>query len=135
MITFSDDKDMLVGGENVARDQRVIALVGVHECAVVAQKHRMLDEVPVPSSFRRRAWRRGNNELAERSWPHARPARRLQAAAPVFLVSTAAQHAEKVHKSSANACWWWVGAPGSLAADVLTTINAATLRTWKALKV
>ncbi len=51
-LFFSDrDKDMLkVGAENVAASEieSVILLTGlVDECAVVAQKHHMLDEVPV----------------------------------------------------------------------------------------
>ncbi len=72
VITFSDrDKDMLkVGGENVAASEieRVIALVpGVQECAVVAQKHRMLDEVPVAFVIPAEGVSvEGNNELPAR---------------------------------------------------------------------
>lgn len=83
-IQFGDrDKDMLkVGGENVAASEieRVLLVVaGVHECAVVAKKHPMLDEVPVafilptPGSLPEDLIRRVNAACAEQLADFKRP--------------------------------------------------------------
>ena len=83
-IRFGDrSKDMLkVGGENVAASEieRVIAAVpGVHECAVVARKHAMLDEVPVafvlpaahaPADLAERVMAACATQLADFKRPH-----------------------------------------------------------------
>ena len=84
-IRFGDrTKDMLkVGGENVAASEieRVIAAVpGVHECAVVARQHAMLDEVPVafvlpaanaPADLAERVLAACAAQLADFKRPHA----------------------------------------------------------------
>ena len=84
-IRFGDrSKDMLkVGGENVAASEieRVIAAVpGVHECAVVARQHAMLDEVPVafvlaaanaPADLTERVMAACAAQLADFKRPHA----------------------------------------------------------------
>ncbi len=82
-IRFGDrSKDMLkVGGENVAASEieRVVATVpGVRECAVVAGRDPMLDEVPVlfirvddraPADLEQRIMRACEQELARFKWP------------------------------------------------------------------
>jgi crotonobetaine/carnitine-CoA ligase len=110
-VTFSDrDKDMLkVGGENVAASEieRVIALVpGVHECAVVAQKHRMLDEVPVAFVIPAPGIAvDGNNELPERIMSEcAAKLADFKRPRAVFLVEDMPRSTlEKVHKVALRA--------------------------------
>ncbi len=110
-ITFADrDKDMLkVGGENVAASEieRVIALVpGVHECAVVAQKHRMLDEVPVAFVIPAPGIAvEGNNELPDRILSEcAAKLADFKRPRAVFLVEDMPRSTlEKVHKVALRA--------------------------------
>ena len=70
-IKFADrSKDMLkIGGENVAAseiEQAILGLAEVAEVAVVAKKHRMLDEVPVAFVLPRGGVAAASPDLAER---------------------------------------------------------------------
>ena len=76
-IRFADrSKDMLkVGGENVAAseiEQAILGLPDVAEVAVVAKKHKMLDEVPVAFVLPRGGIAAASPDLAERVLAHCR---------------------------------------------------------------